>query len=87
MSKPKISLTLSLAGLLAACSSSPTSLDDVPEFNTWLATAMQDSAMRNAILSQHTLFPYHFEPDSEHLNERGRLDRAILAGHYLGRSG
>jgi hypothetical protein len=85
--KPKILLTLAVAGPLAACSSSPKSLDDVPEFNSWLATAMQDAAIRNAILAQHTLFPYHFEMDSEHLNELGKLDLAILAGHYLDRSG
>jgi uncharacterized membrane protein YgcG len=85
--KPKILLTLAVAVPLAACSSSPKSLDDVPEFNSWLATAMQDAAIRNAILAQHTLFPYHFEMDSEHLNELGKLDLAILAGHYLDRSG
>jgi len=85
--KPKILLTLAVAGPLAACSSSPKSLDDVPEFNSWLATAMQDAAIRNAILAQHTLFPYHFEMDSEHLNELGKLDLAVLASHYLDRSG
>jgi hypothetical protein len=85
--KPNIFLTLAIAAPLAACSSSPKSLDQVPEFNTWLATAMHDSAMRNAIIAQHTLFPYHFDRDSEHLNELGRLDLAVLAGHYLDRSG
>jgi hypothetical protein len=85
--KPNFILTLAISLPLAACSSSPKSLDEVPEFNTWLATAMQDSAMRNAIIAQHTLFPYHFEPDSEYLNDLGKLDLAVLAGHYLDRSG
>jgi hypothetical protein len=87
LSQPKILLTFAVAAALTGCSPSPKSLDQVPEFNVWLASGMQDTAIRNAIIAQHTIFPYHFEVDSDRLNELGTLDLAVLAGHYLDRSG
>ena len=38
--------------------------------------------MNNAIIRQHTLFPYHFVVNSEYLNELGIRELGVLAAHY-----
>ncbi len=50
--------------------------------NAELVNALNDTAMRNAIISQHTIFPYHFGENSDKLNELGERDLAVLAGHF-----
>jgi hypothetical protein len=47
----------------------------------------QDDGIRNAVIAQHTLFPYHFVADGAALNELGRQDLAILVDHFGGRAG
>jgi hypothetical protein len=39
--------------------------------NTALITSFNDTAMENAIITQRTLYPYHFMTDSDQLNELG----------------
>ena len=48
----------------------------------WLMNTVNDMAMRNAIVRQRTLFPYHFAVNGAALNELGQHDLAVLAGHY-----
>jgi hypothetical protein len=43
--------------------------------------------MENAIISQHTLFPYHFVNNSSELNELGRRDLAVLTRHFVKNAG
>ena len=50
--------------------------------NAELVNALNDTAMRNAIISQHTIFPYHFAENSDKLNELGGRDLSVLAGHF-----
>ncbi|MFH1371881.1 MAG: hypothetical protein ABII09_11440 [Planctomycetota bacterium] len=50
--------------------------------NAGLITAFNDTAMENAIIAQHTLYPYHFVNNSDQLNELGRRDLAILSKHF-----
>jgi hypothetical protein len=38
--------------------------------------------IENALITQHTLYPYHFVTDGEALNDLGRRDLGVLAGHY-----
>ena len=52
------------------------------EVNAELISAMNDMAMENAIISQHTLFPYHFINNSDKLNELGQRDLAVLVNHF-----
>ena len=40
-------------------------------------------AIENAIITQHTLYPYHFIQNGEELNDLGFRDFGILAGHFL----
>ena len=48
----------------------------------WLAVTVQDAAVRNGILTQQTLYPYHFIENSAELNDLGAMDLAVLADHY-----
>jgi hypothetical protein len=50
--------------------------------NAGLINAFNDAAMENAIIAQHTLYPYHFVNNSEKLNDLGRRDLSILARHF-----
>ncbi|OHB60474.1 MAG: hypothetical protein A2Y12_15355 [Planctomycetes bacterium GWF2_42_9] len=43
---------------------------------------LNDIAMENAIITQRTLYPYHFIEGSEQLNELGRRDLSVLIGHF-----
>jgi hypothetical protein len=47
-----------------------------------MANTYSDAAIDNAILAQHTLFPYHFVNDGAALNELGRRDLGVMAAHY-----
>lgn len=52
------------------------------QMNAGLITAYNDTAMENAIITQHSLYPYHFVNNSDQLNELGRRDLSILAKHF-----
>jgi hypothetical protein len=43
---------------------------------------LNDIAIENAIVTQHTLYPYHFINNSEQLNELGHKDLSILIEHF-----
>jgi hypothetical protein len=55
---------------------------DEGKMNAGLITAYNDTAMENAIIAQHTLYPYHFVNNGTQLNELGRRDLSILAKHF-----
>ena len=50
--------------------------------NRWAIATMDDESVANAIIAQHTLYPYHFLSNSADLNELGERDVKILARHY-----
>ena len=51
--------------------------------NSQLVNSYNDIAIQNAIVSQHTLFPYHFIKNGTELNELGQKDLAALTSHYI----
>jgi hypothetical protein len=51
--------------------------------NTQLVSSFGDIAMENAIISGHTLFPYHFVRNGAELNELGQRDLDVLAEHFV----
>jgi hypothetical protein len=51
--------------------------------NSQLVMSYNDIAIQNAIVSQHTLFPYHFVTNGAELNELGRRDLAALTSHFI----
>lgn len=55
--------------------------------NSKLVNTYNDIAIQNAIISEHTLFPYHFTRNSAELNELGEQDLAVLAAHFANNGG
>jgi len=52
-----------------------------------LVKTLNNIAVENAIITQHTIYPYHFVTDGEELNELGQRDLAVLAGHFAENAG
>lgn len=50
--------------------------------NAWTIDQYHRDSERAAIVSQHTLYPYHFVANSAALNELGVRDLTVLADHY-----
>ena len=72
-----------LCVFLCGCNNAPRK-EPVNEggMNASLINAYNDTAMENAIIAQHCLYPYHFVNNSEQLNELGRRDLSILSKHF-----
>ncbi|MHC4131242.1 MAG: hypothetical protein ACYSSP_07070 [Planctomycetota bacterium] len=85
--KKKLLLTLYLCFILfvASCEDMDSAQKDkeMQFINRKLVTTYNDMAIENAIITQHTLYPYHFIQNSEGLNELGYRDFGILAGHFI----
>jgi hypothetical protein len=85
--KKKLFLTLCLCFIVfvASCEEMETAQKGPNErlINTKLINTYNDMAIENAIITQHTLYPYHFVQNSEELNELGFRDFGVLAGHFL----
>ena len=47
-----------------------------------LVNSYNDIALQNAIIAQHTLFPYHFVKNSAEINELGSRDFGVLVKHF-----
>jgi hypothetical protein len=81
-------VTISLLCLLiVGCQEDLQNTVDERLINTELIRSFHDVAWQNAIISQHTLFPYHFVDNGAELNELGRRDLAILASHFKEKPG
>jgi len=49
----------------------------------WAADVISNASLNNAIVSQHTLYPYHFVAGSGELNDLGARDLNVLTDHFL----
>ena len=67
---------------LAGCNAPPAAPED-----EWLVKSIDDDMVDNAILTQHSLYPYHFLPDSPCLNDLGSRDLSLLVSHFKSCSG
>jgi hypothetical protein len=79
---------IALTGLLlaaAACNSEKKSLEMDPaarsSFNEWAVRSYYKDAIRNAVITQATVFPHHFVTGGATLNELGERDLDILGEH------
>jgi len=52
------------------------------QLDTELVKTLNHIEVENAIIAQHTLYPYHFVTGSEQLNNLGRRDFDVLARHF-----
>jgi hypothetical protein len=71
-----------LCVFFCGCNDTPKQTVNEGQMNAGLINAYNDTAMENAIIAQHSLYPYHFVNNSEQLNELGRRDLSILAKHF-----
>jgi hypothetical protein len=69
--------------LIVGCRENVQKNPDNSLINGQLIKSYNDIAMQNAIVSQHTLFPYHFVADGAELNELGQRDLAALTSHFI----
>lgn len=88
--------TIGMIGLLClicigGCSSqekgNPSSSIDQDQVNQAIVTTYSDLAIQNAIIAQHTLYPYHFVNNSAELNTLGQRDLSILTAHFRSNPG
>lgn len=77
-----IVVTLLAGAFLAGCEQSTAQAPDERVVNTRLLNSYSDTAVQNAIISQHALYAYHFVQDGPELNELGERDLAVLARHF-----
>ena len=78
---------ISLCILIVGCTESTQTNQDSQRINRALIDTYNDMAIQNAIVSEHTLFPYHFVKNGAELNELGERDLDILAKRFVEHTG
>jgi hypothetical protein len=73
---------LGCVAALSACQSTYPNGDEQREMNTASLNLLNKATVDQAIITQHTLYPYHFLDGSASLNELGERDLSVLAAHY-----
>ena len=76
-------ITVLFCILIAGCQEDMEESPNSHLINSQLVKSYNDIAVQNAIVSQHTLFPYHFETNGAELNELGQRDLAALTSHFI----
>lgn len=72
-----------LVFLLVGCPETAEKKLDMHLINSELINSYNDIALENAIITQHTLFPYHFVKNAAELNELGQRDLGVLTKYFL----
>ena len=73
--------------LIMGCQETVKENPDKPVINRQVIGTYNDIALENAIISQHTLYPYHFVNNGVELNELGKRDLAVLIRHFTKEAG
>ena len=81
--KHLIITTYLFLALVAGCNEAITKNEDRQLINTELVNTYNNVAIENAIISQHTLYPYYFVNNGIELNELGDKDLGVLAKHFM----
>ncbi len=68
-------------GMMGGCEEDARTAAD-QRFDNEMVRTLNNVGVENAIITQHTLYPYHFVPDGERLNDLGQRDFAVLARHF-----
>jgi hypothetical protein len=70
-----------VCGLVSGCPEDARTAAD-KHFDTEVVKTINNVGVENAIITQHTLYPYEFAVDGEKLNDLGQRDFAVLARHF-----
>jgi hypothetical protein len=71
-----------MCSLTMGCEERESKQEASRKLDTELVNVLNNIGVENAIIAQHTLYPYHFVPDGETLNTLGDRDLAVLAKHF-----
>ena len=69
--------------LIVGCSETVEKSQDRHLINSELINSYNDIALQNAVISQHTLFPYHFVKNGAEFNELGQHDFSVLTKYFM----
>jgi hypothetical protein len=86
--KELFAMSLVCAVLFCGCQeeqAGPTVDEDA--VNRKIVDTYSDLAIQNAIIAQHTLYPYHFVNNGAQLNKLGQRDLSILVQHFQNNPG
>ena len=75
-----VAISLSLCGCQEE--QADTNTVDTSEVNKKIVDTYSDLAIQNAIIAQHTLYPYHFVNNGAQLNGLGERDMSVLIQHF-----
>jgi len=67
---------------MVGCEQEQKPAQDTRNLDVELVNTVNNVGVENAIIRQHTLYPYHFVADGEKLNDLGLRDFAVLAKHF-----
>jgi hypothetical protein len=86
MKYPKAVLMMSLICAVVFCGCQEEQVDtttvDQSQVDRKIVDTYSDLAIQNAIIAQHTLYPYHFVNNSPNLNDLGQRDLSVLVQHF-----
>ena len=71
-----------LAAFLVAGCEEEQAARNKKKFDIELVNTLNNIQVENAIITQHTLYAYHFVTDGAALNDLGQRDLKVLARHY-----
>jgi hypothetical protein len=73
--------------LSVGCQENLQESQDSRNLDAELVNTLNNLEVNNALIAQHTLYPYHFVTDGEVLNELGVRDLSVLAHHFAQHEG
>lgn len=81
--KSRTILIAVLLGALGACKGANADTEVTEHDGPWSADVIANASLNNAIVTQHTLYPYHFVTGTAQLNDLGSRDLSVLTDHFL----
>jgi hypothetical protein len=81
--KSRTILIAAVLGTLCACKGANADTEVTEHDGPWAADLIANASMNNAIVTQHTLYPYHFVAGTAQLNDLGQRDLSVLMDHFL----
>jgi hypothetical protein len=76
-----------ISSLLFGCQEDQVTAQKSQNVDAELVRALNAVGVESAIISQRTIYPYHFVSDSDELNALGQRDLMVLARHFKDHAG
>ncbi len=76
-----VAVTCSMCCFLMGCEDRLSKEKVSQKIDVELVNMLNNIGVEDAIIAQHTLYPYHFVAYGNELNDLGERDLAVLAGH------